>query len=64
MSVENPLVYPSERRTDYSQGLSLRDHAAVQIAAGLASREFHEPPEVIARKAYAVADAMLKVRKQ
>jgi hypothetical protein len=37
----------------------LRDDFAGQIAAGLVSRDVVESPEVIARRAYAVADALL-----
>lgn len=48
---------------DHDRGMTLRDYFAAQAVQGLLASEVNAPLKVFAIRAYAIADAMMEVRK-
>ena len=68
---DNPSAFPHDLLRDddaypthdASPGMTLRDYFAGQALAGLcADSDVNEPPDVMARSSYGLADAMLAAR--
>ena len=63
---KTPLAFPYSGVGDdlnYSKGMALRDYFAAKAMQGLLASEVNAPLNAFATKAYALADAMLKVRR-
>lgn len=68
MSKDNPPAFPRSYVADGHNGMSLRDWFAGQALVGLcqadmSEEEFTVGPDLLARTAYRMADAMIAARK-
>ncbi len=66
MELRNPNAFPgTDIQGQNSIGMSLRDYFAAQVISGSFGQSCSEDPcwhEVLAKRAYSIADAMLKER--